>query len=206
MAVVRITQSAPVEPPASTAACRAPPLYILTHGKARFASPPQVLSLARSWGGNVPAEPCARRLGGSLSLRESRRAICVARAVPHPPRRAAFRAGAAVLPSASTASADRAAQPATENCNLRQRTVRCRWLQRTQAERTGAEPPQNSRPRHTSGADCGALAVKLANSPRSEASTPDLALAAIIAAWPTLPPAIRAGVIALVRVAGGGHE
>ena len=31
-------------------------------------------------------------------------------------------------------------------------------------------------------------------------------LNAIIAAWPTLPPAIRAGVIALVRAGGGQHE
>ena len=32
----------------------------------------------------------------------------------------------------------------------------------------------------------------------------DPELAAVVAAWPTLPPAIRAGVLALVAAAGGG--
>ncbi|HMO15862.1 MAG TPA: hypothetical protein PKA76_16000 [Pirellulaceae bacterium] len=56
------------------------------------------------------------------------------------------------------------------------------------------------------GADSGALPKNPINHGTSETVMVDPDLNAIIAAWPTLPPAIRAGVIALVRAGGGQHE
>ncbi|MBL9001782.1 MAG: hypothetical protein JNK25_11670 [Phycisphaerae bacterium] len=55
-----------------------------------------------------------------------------------------------------------------------------------------AEPPPASPCHHVT------------TSPKPPAPTPpDPELAAVVAAWPALPPAIRAGVMALVRAGGG---
>jgi hypothetical protein len=63
----------------------------------------------------------------------------------------------------------------------------------------GIEPavtsPENTTLFPEGGAKSGALA------PRSRPI--DAALAALIDAWPTLPEAIRAGILAMVRAAGG---
>ena len=40
--------------------------------------------------------------------------------------------------------------------------------------------------------------------PANPAPPADPELAAVVAAWPDLPPAIRAGVVALVKAAGAG--
>jgi hypothetical protein len=37
-----------------------------------------------------------------------------------------------------------------------------------------------------------------------ELATTDLQLAALVTTWPTLPPAIKAGIVALIRVAANG--
>lgn len=56
-----------------------------------------------------------------------------------------------------------------------------------------------------SGAKCGALSSDSVPNPTLTKPT-DPELAAVVAAWPDLPPAIRAGVLALVRAAGGKPE
>ena len=45
-------------------------------------------------------------------------------------------------------------------------------------------------------------AKKLAHAPDSSPTDPELA--AVVTAWPDLPPAIRAGIMAMVAAAGGG--
>jgi len=40
----------------------------------------------------------------------------------------------------------------------------------------------------------------------SEAFCPDSDLKAVVAAWPTIPEAIRAGILAMIRAAGGRAE
>ena len=46
---------------------------------------------------------------------------------------------------------------------------------------------------------CGAVS---AGQPAPKASPTDPDLAAVVAAWPTLPEALRAGIVAMVRAAG----
>jgi hypothetical protein len=72
--------------------------------------------------------------------------------------------------------------------------------------RTSGKTSEKSRPSRTSGADYGAVAENPAKTRDNDQSTDDPDLATIIAAWSTLPPAIRAGVIALIRAAGGRHK
>jgi hypothetical protein len=60
---------------------------------------------------------------------------------------------------------------------------------------TPAQSPKNSTNLAPGGVKSGALA------PKTQAIDP--ALAALIDAWPTLPDAIRAGIVAMVRAAGG---
>jgi hypothetical protein len=53
-----------------------------------------------------------------------------------------------------------------------------------------------------SGAECGALDPDSA--PQSAPVTPtDPDLSAVVAAWPTLPPVLRAGIVAMVNGAKG---
>jgi hypothetical protein len=63
----------------------------------------------------------------------------------------------------------------------------------------GIEPHQHSPKDLTNPAPGGAKSGALA--PENPAIDP--ALAALIDAWPTLPEAIRAGILAMVRAAGG---
>ena len=58
-----------------------------------------------------------------------------------------------------------------------------------------ANSPENTANPAPGGAKNGALT--------STSPTIDPALAALIDAWPTLPEAIRAGILAMVRAAGG---
>jgi len=61
----------------------------------------------------------------------------------------------------------------------------------------------------TQSLDATALATTPANAPAVDTATTDqrevdrFELASVIAAWPNLPAAIRAGVLAMVRVIGG---
>jgi hypothetical protein len=63
----------------------------------------------------------------------------------------------------------------------------------------GIEPNQHSPNDSTNPAPGGAKS----GAPASRPSTIDPTLAALIAAWPTLPDPIRAGILAMVRAAGG---
>jgi hypothetical protein len=63
----------------------------------------------------------------------------------------------------------------------------------------GIEPTQHSLENCTNRAPGGAKSGALA----PERPAIDPALAALIDAWPTLPEAIRAGIVALVRASGG---
>jgi len=66
------------------------------------------------------------------------------------------------------------------------------------------ESPGNTSVSLPSGAKCGALSRDSdPNPPPAKPTDPELA--AVVAAWPDLPPAIRAGVLALVKAAGGGR-
>jgi hypothetical protein len=71
--------------------------------------------------------------------------------------------------------------------------------------RTSAQRSGNTRRGRTSGADSGAVAKNPGKPRRFTESTADPDLDAVIAAWPNLPPAIRAGVLALIRATGGGN-
>ena len=73
-------------------------------------------------------------------------------------------------------------------------TVRC-----TSVPPRGLEPSANLLGNPTNPAPGGAESGALA--PKTPAIDP--ALAALIDAWPTLPDAIRAGILAMVRAAGG---
>ena len=57
----------------------------------------------------------------------------------------------------------------------------------------GLEPPSN--PHYTS------AILKEASAESGALAPPDPALISILAAWPTLPPAIKAGILALVEAA-----
>lgn len=60
--------------------------------------------------------------------------------------------------------------------------------------RTLAHSPRNTANPDADGAESGALATR---------ATSDLALAKLVDAWPTLPDAIRAGILAMVQAAVG---
>lgn len=64
--------------------------------------------------------------------------------------------------------------------------------------RTHAENAGETREAGQSGAECGALGAQ--NAPLD----PDLA--AVVDAWPKLPEAIKAGILAMVKAAGGITE
>jgi len=63
----------------------------------------------------------------------------------------------------------------------------------------GIEPHHHSPENSTNPAACGADS----GAPTPSNTIIDPALAALIDAWPTLPDAIRAGILAMVRAAGG---
>lgn len=65
-------------------------------------------------------------------------------------------------------------------------------------------PPGNMGVASEGGAQCGALAPNSAPSLTPVSADPDLA--AVIAAWSDLPPAIRAGIVAMVRATGTAHR
>lgn len=69
---------------------------------------------------------------------------------------------------------------------------------------TGLEHPQNpsgkSGVASESGAKCGALPGD--SDPKPALATPaDPDLSAVVAAWPNVPPAVRAGIVAMVKAA-----
>jgi hypothetical protein len=63
----------------------------------------------------------------------------------------------------------------------------------------GIEPHPDSPDNSTNPAVCGAESGALA--PQTPAIDPGLA--ALIDAWPTLPELVRAGILAMIRAAGG---
>jgi hypothetical protein len=65
--------------------------------------------------------------------------------------------------------------------------------------RQESNDPQEYREKRESDNDAAQKAAQVL--PASQAGAPDLQ--AIIEAWPTLPEAIRAGILAIVRAAGG---
>lgn len=85
---------------------------------------------------------------------------------------------------------------------------------------TGLEqPPESSGNTGVSGsggADSGALPGDFAPQPAPATAPPDRCyptvpsgdpdLSAVVAAWPSLPPALRAGIVAMVKAAGAANR
>lgn len=61
-----------------------------------------------------------------------------------------------------------------------------------------AKTPRKTRVHESGGANCGALSGD-SGAPAGPVPPPDPDLAAVVAAWPGLPPAIRAGIVAMVK-------
>lgn len=75
----------------------------------------------------------------------------------------------------------------------------------------GIEHPQDITEKpgvpESGGAECGALPGDPAlRTPPTTPPTDDPDLAAIMAAWPSLPAPVRAGILAMIRVAGAPPE
>jgi hypothetical protein len=85
---------------------------------------------------------------------------------------------------------------------MRNLAMTCQRLQNTSAERTALEHPTNS-----SGNQGGALQSGAKSGALSGDSAPsDADLAAVVAAWPTLPEAVRQQVVATVEAAKRGSS
>jgi len=74
----------------------------------------------------------------------------------------------------------------------------CQGAPHFQSDATCPDSPRKTHVSDSAGADAGAVETKTAHD--------DGDLQAIIDAWPTLPDAIRAGILAMVKAAGGSAE
>jgi hypothetical protein len=70
---------------------------------------------------------------------------------------------------------------------------------KSDAKATQSIPAGGQTPQATPQGDAGGL-------PREQAPQLPPELAGLVKAWPTLPPAIRAGILAMVQAAGGGSR
>lgn len=85
-------------------------------------------------------------------------------------------------------------------------------VQREQVGATGLEPPRFPCGKQGGPSEGGAQSGALPgdSAPKPAPATPptppaDPDLGAVVAAWPALPPALRAGIVAMVKAARGGQ-